>query len=407
VHVPSTGSGLERERQAFPDQLRALALLGIVVVNAPFMAIGIDGFTEASTSTALDRIAAFGTTMLAEGKFYILFSFLFGYSANFIVKKGDPASRRRWKRRLAGLAVIGLAHAIFLFIGDILFAYAVLGSGLILMFNRRDRTVLVTAAISALIGIFWLALLVLLSAVVPEEIASDPTLDSLDIALASGSFFGAAEARLEALPLILLTLGTLQWPLAFASFCVGLVAGRHRLLADLGAKRPTWRRMAVWGLAIGLPVQLAGTWLVYRDGFVVGTGFESMLGLAVIVATAPILSAGYMGALALLSQNLPRILATVQDPGRASLSIYIGESLILATLFCGWGFGLFGQLGAAAVTGVAILTWVLLVIAMNLWLGRFRQGPLEAPMSLWTGKAGSSSLPTAQRLPEDPHDPYR
>ena len=382
--TPSAGSGRDRQRQTFPDQLRGLALLGIVVVNAPFMAIGIDGFNEGSTSTPLDRMAAFGTTLIAEGKFYILFSFLFGYSANFIIKAGDPASRRRWKRRLAGLAVIGLAHAIFLFVGDILFAYAVLGSGLMLMFNRQDRTVLVTAVISALAGILWLALLVLLSAMIPEEVASDPTLDSLDVALASGSFLGAAEARLEALPLILLTLGSLQWPLAFASFCIGLVAGRHRFLADLGEKRPIWRRMAVGGLAIGLPIQLAATWLLYRDGFAIATGFESMLGLAVIVATAPILSAGYLGALALLSLNFPRVLATIQDSGRTSLTIYIGESLILSALFCGWGFGLFGQLGAAAVTGVAILTWVLLVITMHFWLRRFRQGPLEALMTRWT-----------------------
>ena len=379
-------SGPQSQRQRFPDQLRGLALLGIVVVNAPFMAISIDGFTEASTSTALDRIVAFATTLIAEGKFYILFSFLFGYSANFIVGDGAPASRRRWKRRMLGLAVIGLAHAIFLFIGDILFAYAVLGFGLMFMFKRQDRTVLITGAISALLGIIWLGVLVLLAAAFPEEVASDPTLENLDVALASGSFLGAAEARLEALPLLLLTLGSLQWPLAFASFCVGLVAGRHRFLADLGSKRLLWKRMAIWGLAIGLPIQLAGTWLVYREGAALGTGFESMAGLAIILATAPILSAGYVGALALLSLNRPRILATIQDSGRASLTIYIGESFVLSLLFCGWGFGLFGELGAAAVTAVAILTWVLLVVAMHVWLDRFRQGPLETLMARWTGK---------------------
>lgn len=378
-------------RQRFPDQLRGLALLGIIVVNAPFMAISIDGFTEASTSTAPDRIAAFATTLIAEGKFYILFSFLFGYSANFIVRQGESASRRRWKRRLIGLAVIGLAHAIFLFIGDILFAYAILGFGLMLMFNRQDRTVLRTGAISALVGIVWLGALVLLAAASPEELASDPTLESLDVALASGSFLDAAEARLEALPLLLLTLGSLQWPLAFASFCIGLIAGRHRFLADPGSRRGTWKRMALWGLAIGLPIQLAATWLVYREGVALGTGFESMLGLAIILATAPILSAGYVGALALLSLNRPRILATIQDSGRASLTIYIGESFVLSLLFCGWGFGLFAQLGAAAVTTVAILTWIALVVAMHLWLGRFRQGPLETLMARWTGKAGGSA----------------
>jgi uncharacterized protein len=380
-------SAPESRRQRFPDQLRGLALLGIIVVNAPFMAISIDGFTEASTSTTLDRLTAFAITLIAEGKFYILFSFLFGYSANFIVGDGSSASRRRWKRRMVGLGVIGLAHAVFLFIGDILLAYAILGFGLTLMFKRQDRTVLATGAISALLGIVWLAVLVLLAAASPEEITSDPTLERLDVALASDGFLGAASARLEALPLLLLTLGSLQWPLAFASFCVGLVAGRHRFLADLDSKRGRWRRMAVWGLAIGLPLQLIATWLVYREGVASGTGLESMLGLAVLIGTAPILSAGYVGGLALLSLNRPGILATVRDAGRASLTIYIGESFVLSLLFCGWGFGLFGQMGAAAVTAAATLTWIALVILMRLWLGRFRQGPLEALMARWTGKA--------------------
>jgi len=386
VSITSAGPGPDQPRQTLPDQIRGLALLGIIVVNAPFMAISIDGFAETSTTTTLDRFAAFATTLLAEGKFYILFSFLFGYSANFILKQGDPDSRRRWKRRLIGLAVIGLAHAIFLFIGDILFAYAVIGFGLILMFNRRDRTVLITGAVSALLGIVWLGVLVLLAAAFPEEVASDPTLDSLDLALASGSFLEAAEARLDALPLLLMTLGSLQWPLTFASFCVGLVAGRHRFLAEPGSRRRTWRRMACWGLAIGLPLQLAGTWLVYSEGVALGTGFENMAGLAIILATAPLLSAGYVGVLALINLNFPRVLAKIQDSGRASLSIYIGESFVLSLLFCGWGFGLFGELGAAAVTGVAILTWIILAMSMHLWLGHFRQGPLEAVMARWTGR---------------------
>jgi uncharacterized protein len=387
----SAGPGRDTPRQPFPDQLRALALLGIVVVNAPFLAIGIDGFSEASTSSTLDRIFAFATTAIAEGKFYILFSFLFGYSANFIVGEGDRGSRLRWRRRMVGLAVIGLAHAVFLFVGDILFAYAILGFGLMLLFDRQDRTVLATGAASALLGVFWLGLLVLVAATSPDDLASDPTLDSLDLALATGSFLEAAEARLEALPLLLLTLGSLQWPLAFASFCVGLVAGRHRFLADLGSRRGTFRRMAYWGLAVGLPVQLAATWLMYREGVAASTGFESMAGLALILATAPILSAGYVGTLALLSLNRPRFLSPVQGAGRASLTIYIGESFVLATVFCGWGFGLFGRLGAAAVTGVAILTWVALVVAMHFWLGHFRQGPLETLMARWTGATTRSA----------------
>jgi uncharacterized protein len=389
-------SATHASRQAFPDQLRGLALLGIVVVNAPFMAIGIDGFSDGSMSGAVDEVFAFATTALAEGKSYLLFSFLFGYSANFIVGAKAPGYRRRWKRRMLALGVIGLAHAVFLFVGDILFAYAVLGTGLMLMFNRKDSTVLATAALSAFVGLVWLGLLVAVAAAAPQELASDPSLDALDEAIATGSFLDAAAARLEALPLILLALGSLQWPLAFASFCVGLAAGRHRFLADIERRRGTWKRMAIWGLMIGLPVQLAATALAYSGSGSLGTGFESMAGLALIIVTAPVLSAGYVGSLALISLARPRLLAPLQEPGRSSLTIYIGESLVLSALFCGWGFGLFGDFGAAAVTVVAVLTWVGLAIAMHLWLGRFRKGPLEALMAHWTGKSPTPPEPAAQ-----------
>lgn len=374
-------------RQSLPDEVRAFALLGIVLVNAPFIAVGLDGFTDENVTNPLDRATTFLSTALAEGKFYILFSFLFGYSANFIVRPGAADGGRRWRRRMAGLALIGLAHAIFFFIGDILLAYAVLGLGLIPLFGRSDRTVLVTGLVIAGIGLLWLGLIALAASSDPEVAGQGGGLvDSYDRAMETGSFLGAAEARLETLPAVLIALGSIQWPLAFASFCVGLVAGRRRLLADPAGKLALFRRMALVGIGVGLPVQLAATALMFGPDGPDGSA-ASFAGLALVVATAPILSAGYLGALALVSARLPGLLAPLRPAGRASLSIYIGESILLATIFCGWGLGLFGELGAFAVALVAFGTWAALVVLLSLWLRRFRQGPLEALMARWTGRS--------------------
>ncbi len=372
-------------RQTFPDQLRGLALLGIIVVNAPFLAISADGYTAASVSAPIDWAAAFAVTLLAQGKFYLIFSFLFGYSANFIVPANGTTGRRRFRRRLVGLAVIGLAHAVLLFVGDILLSYALLGAALMLMFSRSDRAVLRTSAIAAVAASLWLGVLaVAASSATSAEFATDPALLDLDAALAHGSFLDAALARAEALPATLLVLGTLQWGLAFSAFCLGLLAGRHRALSDLAARSILWRRLALWGLLIGVPVQAWAAWLTLQGGASLGTTAESFLGLAVGFLTAPILAAGYVGALALLALRFPRALAPVQDSGRASLTLYLGESLVLSTLFCGYGFGLFGTLHAAAVAGVAIVVWGGLEVAVHLWLRRFRQGPLEWLLSRWT-----------------------
>jgi uncharacterized protein len=108
-------------RQEFADELRGFALLGIIFVNAPFLGISAEGFTADSVHAWYDRAAAFAVVAFAQAKFYLLFAFLFGYSMHFIVKDEGVTSVRRFRRRLLGLGLLGIAHAALLFVGDILF----------------------------------------------------------------------------------------------------------------------------------------------------------------------------------------------------------------------------------------------------------------------------------------------
>ncbi|MSO47679.1 MAG: DUF418 domain-containing protein [Thermoleophilia bacterium] len=371
-------------RLAFPDRLRGLALLGIIVVNAPFLAISSSGYTQDSIAAWWDLVAAFLVITLAQGKFYLLFSFLFGYSTLFIVRTSAAADRQRYRRRLVGLAVLGLAHAMLLFIGDILLSYALLGFALMLLLRRPDRAVLRTGSIVFVLSVLWLAVVFALVAATPPEPGT--TTAALDNAIARGTFLEAARARLAALPLTLLTLGSLQWGIAFAMFCLGFVAGRRSLLVDLAPSRTLWRRLALFGLLLGLPLQAVAAVLQLRGG--VGLSAltaEAAAGLALGFTTAPLLAAGYLGALALVSLRAPHALDAVRDGGRASLTLYLSESIVFCVLFCGWGLGLFGRIGAAGVTLIAIGIYLLLELAIRLWLRRFRQGPFEWLLARWTG----------------------
>ena len=67
-----------QKRQALPDQLRGFALLGIIVVNMPFLAVSNVGIWELELSSSSDQVVAFLIVTLAQGKFYLLFAFLFG-----------------------------------------------------------------------------------------------------------------------------------------------------------------------------------------------------------------------------------------------------------------------------------------------------------------------------------------
>ena len=350
-------------REALPDRLRGIALLGIVVVNAAYLGISADGFTAESVDGAGNRLTALLVATFAQGKFYLLFSFLFGYSASFILRDQSPPNRRRYLRRMGALFLFGLAHAVFFFVGDILITYAIFG--------------LLLLAVTSLAAAF------------PEDSSSG--LGGLESALTTGSFAEASLARLEALPTILFSVFVLQGPMAFAAFVLGLRASRRRLLADPQANIDLWRRMARWGWAIGLPLQAVAAGLQV-GAVAAGEPFSvaGAAGLALGFITAPILTAGYIGSIALLLARRPTALAFLAPAGRMSLTVYIGESALLSIMFSAYGLGYFGQWGALPVVATSIASWVVLSVFAWLWMRRFDKGPLEYVLAALTGKRQSS-----------------
>ena len=73
-----------------------------------------------------------------------------------------------------------------------------------------------------------------------------------------------------------------------------------------------------------------------------------------------------------------------EPAGRMSLTGYLGESIVLAVIFCGWGLGLFGLLSLTQALLVALGVWVALEIFAKLWLRRFAYGPFEWILRSWS-----------------------
>src|SRR5690606_8857996 len=112
------------------DALRGFALLGIFVVNITFMASGYPGnlVDDPAFSGPLDAAARFVVATLFSMKFYLLFSFLFGYSFVLQVEAAGRAGAAfvpRMLRRVLGLFVLGVGHIVLLYGGDVLTPYAV------------------------------------------------------------------------------------------------------------------------------------------------------------------------------------------------------------------------------------------------------------------------------------------
>lgn len=370
-------------RQVLPDRLRGLALLGIVIVNAPFLGISVDGFTQQSISGPLDLATMFAVISLAEGKFYLLFSFLFGYSASFILKDQSRPNRRRYLRRLIGLFFFGMIHAVFFFSGDILIIYSLLGLFLFFISRFSDRAVKKWAITAVAISVLIISAISAVGVVIAEE---ETGLEFLQQALTSGTFVDAAAARFETLPIFFILLLLLQGPMAFFAFLLGLLAFRKNMLVSPDKYSSLWRKLTIWGWSVGLPLQVVAAALqvtALADGMPYSQ--MAMFGLGVGLISAPILTAGYISTVVLLVQRKPTFLSFMAPAGQMSLTVYLCESIVLSFVYASYGLGFFGQWGAFPVVVAGVVTWAMLTIGSNLWLKKFSQGPFEKVLATISG----------------------
>ena len=329
---------------------------------------------------------------LFQGKFYLLFSFLFGYSS-YYVTKGQKSGRPRFALRSFLLIVLGVLHFTFLWHGDILFLYGVFGLILVVFMFRKERTLKVWSWILWGFSAFLLvsvSILTWLAEVTGVEL--EGFTNGLDRVMLAGTFVEAIEPRLE-----LWVFGAsggvlLQGGLVFAAFLVGVLAARKGILGANSSELPT-RSMMRWGFGVGLPLQFLAAMLYVSNEVSTATSEAVYLGsLTLGFMTAPVLSMGYLGAIAVLVQRKPALVGWMSYPGRASLTNYLLQSVFLSMIFGAWGLGLFQAVDywVALLIGVAI--YLVLAGLSALWLRSFSQGPMEKLMTVLTRRKRASAV---------------
>jgi uncharacterized protein len=372
------------KRDSFPDVLRGFALFGIALVNIPYLSIDtINAAESADLTQPSNAVAAFAVMALFQAKFYLLFSFLFGYSAHYVLKD-DKSNRPRWVARSIGLVILGVIHFTFLFHGDILFLYGLFGLILTALYFRSEKAIRGWAkGIYIAISVLFAALSVLtyvgeMALSAQGKSLPDETFTSkLDAALQSGTFLETVGPRLELWLFAAPNGFLLQGPLVFAAFLVGVLVARKNGLVTPNAA--LMKKLLVLGLTVGLPVQLLSAYL-----FVVNSTGADSLGLYLVslslnFLSAPLLSAAYVVLLWKISEKLK--LGLLASAGRMSLTVYLSQSVVFSTLFSAWGFGLFAKLGVAEVTLIAALTWLLLAALSMVYLKFRNKGPMESLLS--------------------------
>jgi len=368
------------QRDLAPDVLRGFALLGILVVNIQFMGLNSDqGARGEWTQGFANGSATFLIAALFAGKFYLLFSFLFGYSSNYVIRN-DRSNRARWIKRCLVLIAFGALHFTFLWHGDIIFVYGLFGLLLTFFFFRADRTLKIWSRIVFFLSTFFIVLigaLALTAEYLLNEDLGSSTVVSLDEILRSGTFLESIPARLEVWVLGIATGIFLQGGLAFAAFLLGVRLARANFLSSPIDKAAN-ERLIKKGLILGLPIQIiAAAILLQNEQSAEPSESVYLISLFVSFVTAPLLSMFYVGLIRKLVEERPNLVSWLKPAGKMSLTIYISQSVITSLIFGPWGLGLFQDLQTWQVFVLAFAIWLFLSYLAGQWLKRFNQGPLE------------------------------
>lgn len=378
------------------DMLRGFALFGILLVNMEFFnqsALNLVADLNPPTST-LDQIGRWLIAFFAEGKFYTMFSFLFGLG---MIIQSDRAQERHarfgrfWLRRMVVLLGFGIVHVYLFWPGDILMLYSVLGVALLLWRKRRPRTVLIWVVVFLVLpllinGALWGLVELGKTATGAEAMEAIFAQQMADYAVqaqeanriyATGSFLEVTGQRVRDMNFMYFT-----WPFigfnVLAAMLLGVYVGKRGIFNDIPAHLPFIRKVWLWGLVIGV----VGNGMYVYFGEQGSRTIPSLANLLSLIGQgfgAPAMTLFYIASLTLLAERdtWRRRLAVLPPVGRMALTNYLAQSLICSTIFYGYGFGLYGSVGVVGGIALTVVIYLLIVLWSGWWLRRFRFGPME------------------------------
>jgi uncharacterized protein len=374
-------------RALAPDLARGGMLLLIALANVQFYLYG-----RPPEPSVLDTVVVLVQATLVHGRAYPLFGLLFGYGVVQLARRrasiGLPvaAVTRLVRRRGAWMIVIGLAHGVLLWAGDIVGAYgllAVVMAGLLV--HGSDRGLVVTAWV----GVTIITLLASTSALAATGAAVLPSMAMPDPLQA-----------LAARSVEWLTLGFLTQIFGvFGAVALGAWAARRRLLDEPERHRALLRRAAVGGLSLavlgGLPYALVITGLLNSppipaamlagslhtlSGYAGGVGYAALFGLLAVQISDRTATPG------------PTI-AALRACGQRSLSCYLAQSVAFVAMLPAWTLGLGERARPGQLALVGFGAWLVILLVAAESGRRGYRGPAETLLRRLTYGPRRAALP--------------
>ncbi|MBS4218034.1 DUF418 domain-containing protein [Bacillus sp. FJAT-49711] len=362
------------------DVLRGFSLLGILLINMISFHSPFSYYNPYEWWQYEDATVYMWLDIFVQASFYPIFAMMFGYGMVIMQDRIKEKGYSFWKisvRRLIVLLFFGAFHAFLIWYGDILITYATMGLILLLFLRLSGPMLLGLGAILYLLPQLFFGALIMLATL----FGSDSLADFVDIVnlqqsseiYANGSFWEITRQRIA------------DWSMGNGpgEFFLYIFMILPLILLGAGAAKLKWlqkskdqRKKWMIILAISLPIALIVKLLPFLIEPSISIQYiQDMIG-------GPLLGIAYIAIIVLLMTYNPivKLLKPLASAGRMSITIYVSQSIIGTLIFYNYGLGLYGQISMATGTLLAFAIYVIQVIIAEIWLAKFKYGPVE---KLW------------------------
>ncbi|MCD8894456.1 DUF418 domain-containing protein [Mammaliicoccus sciuri] len=359
------------------DALRGFSLLGILLMNIltfayPYQIINPFEFFQHQDG-AWFKISS----LFIIASFYPIFAFLFGYGLSIMYQNSLDKGLNYYPmitRRLLFLLLLGIIHGVFIFYGDILSTYALLGLIAIIFVRLKPQFTLVALSIG--IGIFvllYLLPMILLKDVTQiESFVGLQELERVNNILSSADYVSIIGFNLKYFGMNIAN-AILVGPFSILPIMLfGIYAHQINWFNKIKQHKNLYMVIGVVVLILGLAIKMIQ---IVLEGSVTSQLMSQMIG-------GPIVALSYIMFFVILceDQTARKILTPLQSIGKLSLTTYIMQSVICIIIFYGVGFNFYGKLPVLNIYIIGIVIYFVQLIVSYLYLMKFKQGPLE---KLW------------------------
>lgn len=385
------------------DILRGFALFGIFVVNMLVFSSDYIAEHKIWSDTANHTFLRIAELFI-EGKFYRIYSFLFGLGFALFIIRGESKGSKLIKiyiRRLLILTIFAVIHTLT-WEGDILSYYAILGFLLIPFRKLNLKRIFVWIVIFSIVPLTFQVYDGINEAITKESKSKIQQVDTSEIkkkqqsqakrellieVLQNGSYYDVAKQNAILFIKYNNSLKDIWWLFdsVFLMFLIGFYVGKRGYFLKISKNKILFRRFFLWTFPIGL-VGMIVTALISRTWhfepiilFQSKPKYIEVIAFAIDYISKTVLSLSYIAGLMwlLTSVKWNNILRHISPIGRMPLTNYLLQTFICVIIFYGYGFGFHGHVSPLVGFLLTILIYIAQVFFSKWWLKRYQFGPME------------------------------